>query len=355
MEPRFRKEEDLVALKDQPESSRLEFKSSTLLKKTKNEIVDDLSKEVSAFANSEGGDMIIGIAEQKRGKGRVAGGVDDGVDLNEVSPEWLQQIIESNVSPYLPGIRVRSIPLSGRQGRAAFVISVPQGSTAHQASDKRYYARSEFQVQALPDHEIRLRMMRGHVPQARVEVVACGVVTADEEFAQRQQKLENIAARRRSGEVVLMGRGGTPSREYLDAPKRTFDEYSFRLDVANSGEVSLHDFLLSLSFDTTFDVCCGTDEVRTGQMLKYRFDEGQRKQATDDGCSVQESSPPQKKLFPGHRAAFPSETWTIRIPVDASMLESDPVLRWTVYLDNASPISGEIALAGYLPRGSPET
>src|SRR5215469_244228 len=206
MEPRFRTEQELLGLKDQPESSRLEFKRSSLLKKTKNEVVDDLSREVSAFANSEGGDIVVGIAEQRRGKRHVAADIDEGVDPGEVSPEWLQQVIESNVSPYLPGPRVRSIPLSGREGRVAYVISVPQGSTAYQASDKRYYDRSEFGVRALPDHEIRLRMMRGHVPQARVEVVECELLTAEEEFAQRQGALRALDARREETAPEEVGR-----------------------------------------------------------------------------------------------------------------------------------------------------
>lgn len=76
--------------------------------------------------------------------------------------ESFQQLLEGNVSPYLPGIRLFRVPLTGpRVGRVAIVIDIPQGSTAYQAADRRYYGRSEYESVPLPDHEIRMRMMRG--------------------------------------------------------------------------------------------------------------------------------------------------------------------------------------------------
>ena len=127
MESTIHTEKDLLALRGQPESARLEFKSSGLLDKPK-ELTESLSKEISAFANSEGGEIVIGIREKKDGKTRVADDIDEGVDASQVSVEWLQQVAQSNVSPYLSGLRVRRIALSGsRTGRAAFVIYVPQG------------------------------------------------------------------------------------------------------------------------------------------------------------------------------------------------------------------------------------
>lgn len=169
MKREIRTEEDLTKLQGQSESFRLEFKSSLLLEKSRDEIRDNLSREVSAFANSEGGEIVLGIREKKEGKTRVAEDIDEGVDPKKVAPEWLQQIVGSNVSPHLPGIKLHKIALSGaKQGRVAYVISVPRGSTAYQASDKRYYGRSEYEAQALPDHEIRLRMMRGRIAQARL-------------------------------------------------------------------------------------------------------------------------------------------------------------------------------------------
>jgi predicted HTH transcriptional regulator len=185
-------EQDLIELRRAQESARLEFKESKLLEQPKDKIAETLTKEVSAFANSEGGDVVIGIREKKVGNTRIADDIDEGVDPVKAPREWLRQIVGSNVSPYLPNIRFHAIQLSSsRGGRVAFVISIPPGSTAYQASDKRYYSRSEFECKAMPDHEIRLRMMRGRVAQASFEIMDFEVLTADEEFARRVKQLQD--------------------------------------------------------------------------------------------------------------------------------------------------------------------
>src|SRR5262249_20263781 len=126
-----------------------------------------ISTEVSALANTEGGELFLGIAED-RSKRRVATSL-DGAPIT-LDPQQLQQLIDGNISPYLPGIQVRRGVLSSQPDRAVFVVEVPQGSTAYQANDRRYYGRSEYEIKALPDHEVRLRMSRGKV--ARGEVIA---------------------------------------------------------------------------------------------------------------------------------------------------------------------------------------
>jgi hypothetical protein len=131
--------------------------------------VTDLSKEVSALANTEGGEIILGIKEDTKAKPKVASEI-DGVSTTH-APERLQQLIEGNLSPYLPGIRVHRVRLSARIDRVVFVVQVPQGSTAYQANDGRYYGRSEFEAKHLPDHEVRLRMMRGRLAQGQVKLV----------------------------------------------------------------------------------------------------------------------------------------------------------------------------------------
>src|SRR5262245_37700290 len=78
-------EDYLVSLAGQPESARLEYKSGKgLYRKEDRErfIRDQLSPAVSAFANSEGGIVIIGVDEDKDTKPRVAK-VLDGVFIGK--------------------------------------------------------------------------------------------------------------------------------------------------------------------------------------------------------------------------------------------------------------------------------
>lgn len=159
-------ETDLNALIGQPESIRREFKSGRLVEgNVESKWIVSLSEEVSALANTEGGELFLGIDEDKKTRPRVAL-VLDGVP-ESLAPERLQQLIEGNVSPYLPGIRVQRVRLSKIPGKAVFIIRVPPGNTAYQAKDGRYYGRSEFEAKFLPDHEVRLRMSRGKAARAR--------------------------------------------------------------------------------------------------------------------------------------------------------------------------------------------
>ena len=84
--------------------------------------------------------------------------------------ERLLDLIQGNLSPLLPGIGLQWVKLSAPPDRAVVIIQIPQGSTAYQAKDLLYYGRSEFKIEALPDHEIRLRMSRGKVARAAVRL-----------------------------------------------------------------------------------------------------------------------------------------------------------------------------------------
>jgi predicted HTH transcriptional regulator len=92
---------------------------------SENKWIEKISEEVSALANTEGGQLFLGIDEDKRSKPRVATGI-DGAPV-ALAPERLQQLIEGNVSPYLPGIRVQRVLLSKNPNRVVFVIQIPQG------------------------------------------------------------------------------------------------------------------------------------------------------------------------------------------------------------------------------------
>lgn len=144
----------------QPESIRREFKSGRLVEgNAESKWIVSLSEEVSALANTEGGELFLGVDEDKKTRPRLALAL-DGIPAS-LTPERLQQLIEGNVSPHLLGIRVQRVRLSKIPDKAVFIVQVPQGNTAYQAKDGRYYGRSEFEAKFLPDHEVRLRMSRG--------------------------------------------------------------------------------------------------------------------------------------------------------------------------------------------------
>ncbi len=133
------------------EGTTLEFKDSRALTKDEGKIVD-LCANVSALANSAGGQIIFGINENKKSKGPVV--VDDGVEDATITREWIGQILNSRLQPRMNGYNIDQIDMGN--GRLGFCISVPQSQTGpHQAPDKRYYKRFALEVRPMEDYEIK--------------------------------------------------------------------------------------------------------------------------------------------------------------------------------------------------------
>ncbi len=138
-----------------PESITLDYKQSAALDRRNPKSREDLSKDVSAFANSAGGTLVYGIAEDT--KTHLPERIDAGLDPTDISKEWIEQVINSTIQRRIDGIRIAAIPLAKTSpGRVAYVVCVPQSNRApHQASDKRFYKRYNFESVAMEEYEVR--------------------------------------------------------------------------------------------------------------------------------------------------------------------------------------------------------
>jgi hypothetical protein len=155
------------------ESLQLDFKDADSLRPTdKNKT--EISKDVSAFANSAGGTILYGMAESKE-KPSCAERLSP-IHPKETSKEWLEQIINSRIHPRIQGILINPIELkSTYPEKYAYVIFVPQGATAHQAFDKRYYKRFNFESVPMEDYEIRQILNRTSRPSYTLKLKAVQV------------------------------------------------------------------------------------------------------------------------------------------------------------------------------------
>ena len=147
-------EQDLFLLIENSvqESIELDYKACDALhsndrKKT------EISKDVSAFANSAGGTIIYGINEE----GHIPISLDNGFNPNEITKEWLEQVINSRIHRKINNILIKPIELETTSpGRFVYVVNIPQSSRApHQAHDKRFYKRYNFQSVPMEEYEIR--------------------------------------------------------------------------------------------------------------------------------------------------------------------------------------------------------
>lgn len=146
------------------ESLNLDYKRSKSLENTdynKNEI----SKDVSAFANSDGGKIIYGVIE----KNHIPEKIDEGIDV-EGKREWLEQVINSKIKPRIQNVIITPIDLTSHSGKAIFVVEIPVGTTAFQASDYRYYKRFNFQSVPMYDYEVKMTMNKYREPKIELQI-----------------------------------------------------------------------------------------------------------------------------------------------------------------------------------------
>ena len=153
-------EGDLLAMisAEMQESLTLDYKRSAALGKGSNER-NSLSKDVSSFANSEGGLLIYGMEED----GHVPTAIDGGTDRTQITKEWLESVVGATIHPNVDALLIKQIPLTGRGSNAvAYVLEIGQATSRapHQAFDHRYYKRFNFESKPMEDYEVRDLMRR---------------------------------------------------------------------------------------------------------------------------------------------------------------------------------------------------
>lgn len=163
-------EDDLLTMVNTKaqENIELDFKASDSLQNTDGK-KKELSKDVSAFANSAGGTLVYGIEEDK--STHTAAKLDTGSDPTITSKEWIEQVINSNIHQRIDGIRIHQIELkTTNPGRVAYVIYVPQSTrTPHQAKDKKFYKRFNFQSVEMEEYEVRDLYRREETPDLHIK------------------------------------------------------------------------------------------------------------------------------------------------------------------------------------------
>lgn len=143
------------------ENLHLDYKRLLSLNDTK-----EISKDISAFANSDGGTVIYGVIEKNNKPEQI----DNSSELLNKSKEWLENIITSNINPIIDEIVITPIdnPDSGNQ---LFVIDIPKSTRApHMAHDNRYYKRFNFKSQPMQHYEIEDIRNRATIPDVDLTI-----------------------------------------------------------------------------------------------------------------------------------------------------------------------------------------
>ena len=148
------------------ESGILEYKAAGALSRSAKM---EITKDVSAFANAGGGTVIYGIAEYRDDAKKHLPERYDPVNQREFSREWLDQIV-GQVQPRIDGLEIVPIHVGPAVSDYCYALAIPQGNTAHQALDLKYYKRRNFESTPMQDYEIRDVMNRTRNPQLEVKI-----------------------------------------------------------------------------------------------------------------------------------------------------------------------------------------
>ncbi len=114
--------DDILSLtsSSEPEGIGLDYKE-TVTNSPKHK--KELAKDVSAFANSQGGLMVIGVSEVGGKPSHPPAGFPHLLDRQKVE-EWIDQVLASNISPRV-SVAMRPIEIAGAPDRCLVAIEVP--------------------------------------------------------------------------------------------------------------------------------------------------------------------------------------------------------------------------------------
>lgn len=138
---------------EMPEDRQLEYKRELHLntKEQKREFLAD----VSAFANADGGHLIVGIAEENGVTAEVCG--IPGTGSSDELLQQIQNLVRDGVEPNIHGINIKTVDV--KEDRVVLVIHIPQSwSKPHWVSlggHRKFYSRNSNGKYPLDIPELR--------------------------------------------------------------------------------------------------------------------------------------------------------------------------------------------------------
>jgi hypothetical protein len=170
------KEDDVLSLSS-GENDTFERKGSRLLDLTipnvkEGEVLDELGKQLSAFANTGGGQIVYGLAND----GTVDnGGVSRTIKGRQSTKEWLEDIVPTLTDFEIIGFNIFEIPRNPAGSmfapdKTVYVVDVPDSErTPHQSKrDLKYYIRLGGKSRPAPHRIIEDIRNRARYPRLEV-------------------------------------------------------------------------------------------------------------------------------------------------------------------------------------------
>lgn len=239
----------------------------------------EITKDVSSFANSDGGIIIYGITEEEHKPKDFS-----FVDGNTYTKEWLENVITS-IRPRISGIRIFPIRNNEDVSQTIYVVKIPRSEEApHMALDYKYYKRYNFKSVPMEDYEVKDTIHRVKHPE--LQIVNCSL--------QEDSTISNK---------------GT--------------SFAFKAWIKNVGKTVSKDYKLSATF------------FNFPSDIKYNYQPAEGKVLSMYICDYcfRISSPSKESLFPGE--IIETGHYHFEIPTDMiSELQDKAYVKMTLHYEN---------------------
>lgn len=278
-------EEDIKTLVDnhERESSILEYKQE--IYGTDHE-KKEISKDVSAMANAEGGYLIIGIQETD-GQASSITGTSKVIGRQPVEV-WIENVLIANVRPKI-SINPKVIVLTSNPDRVLVVIHVPQSPRRpHMViaeGRNAYYTRHNYQATYADEHEVRSMFSESKIIGEEMEKFLAsrnlnnpladnfGITPLSEKLPKSLRRIDELLKKNYTGNpIVLFSVCPRYLEERIDIASDDFKEWLTANDKVN---------LLDLNIDfLSYDKIVSSDSIRSVKeiqsndgksMLPYRY------------------------------------------------------------------------------------
>lgn len=283
---------------------------------------ENLSKAVSAFANSGGGVLVLGVQDPKDGWKVDDGGVSLSI-RGRTTREWLEDVVPQLVQHPLQRLNVYAIVANGEGSeigpdRGVFLIEVPDSQIApHQATDLRYYARVGGK-----SHPIGHRFVSDIFNRPRHPSIDVSVARECSEWVQEKD------------------RWGNPTGKSTRSSK-------LRIRATNTGRALAQFVHVFVCFPAKW---LPDDEDSTlDGVVEYRF-RNTRQDVMGGSFSGNMTYRPTygpswfDPMLPGI-----SQSWTINMHDDVEHQLPDGKVEWTAYADSAPATNGSVSGVELIP------
>ena len=155
---------DSLITNEVEENIHLDYKAAGALEKDDKKRTE-ITKDISAFANSDGGIIVYGVSEEDHKPKEI-----NPIDGRIYTKEWLENVIQL-IQPRIEDLKIYPIRVDDI-GQSVYLVKIPRSNNApHMARDKRYYKRFNFKSEPMEDYEVKDLYNRVSIP--KLEITGC--------------------------------------------------------------------------------------------------------------------------------------------------------------------------------------